>query len=122
MNRRKKCVFLFVFLVFLIIGLIGYGCFRQEKSLAVVSSIQEEKIVFFYRDDCPDCQKVFLQVYLWDLLHQDIQFINLNQEENWRFLSQYNVYSVPTFIYRDHTYAGTNRQAIGDFLEKRSDE
>lgn len=122
MNRRKKCVLLFVFFVFLVIGHIGSDYSKQEKSLAVVSSIQDEKIAFFYRDDCPDCQKVFLQVYLWDFLHQDVQFINLNQKENWRFVSQYNIHSVPTFIYRNHMYAGTNRQAVGEFLEKRSDE
>ena len=118
MNRGKKFIFLFAVLVFVVIGILRHDYYKQEKDLSVISSIQEEKIAFFYRDDCPDCQKVFPQVYLHDLFHRDIQFVNLNQERNRKYIVLYQIHSVPTFLYQNRMYAGTDQATINHFLEK----
>ncbi|MDS1011724.1 thioredoxin domain-containing protein [Lactococcus lactis] len=78
--------------------------------------MKEDKINFFYRDDCKDCKKIFKQVYLHNLIKQDIQFINLKQVKNRHYIDEYNIHTVPTFIYKNKAYAGTNTAHLNKFF------
>lgn len=46
------------------------------------------------------------------MFHRDIEFINLNQEKNRKYIDEYNIHTVPTFIYKNKAYAGTNMDKI----------
>lgn len=87
-----------ILLVLCIAGIVGIGFnfYQTEHSKAVITTIKEDKINFFYRDDCKDCKKIFKQVYLHNLINHDVQFINLNQEKNRKYANiLMNTISIP---------------------------
>lgn len=118
MNKRKIGLIIGLLFVFLGVISIGYDRYKTEYDQAIVTTIKEDKINFFYRDDCKDCKKVFNQVYLHNLIKHDVQFINLKQEKNRKYIEEYNIHTVPTFIYKNKVYAGINRHKIGKFLSE----
>ena len=96
---------------------IGFNFYQTEHSKAVITTIKEDKINFFYRDDCKDCKKIFKQVYLHNLIKQDIQFINLKQINNRHYIDEYTIHTVPTFIHKNKRYAGTQKEKIKEILK-----
>ena len=116
MNKKNIGSTLFFLVLLLFAGFIVYDRHQTESSTAVIRTIKEDKINFFYRDDCKDCKKVFNQVYLHNFFHRDIEFINLNQEKNRKYIDEYNIHTVPTFIYKNKAYAGTNTAHLNKFL------
>lgn len=104
-------------MIFCIVGIVGIGFdfYQTEHSKAVITRIKEDKINFFYRDDCKDCKKIFNQIYLHNFFHRDIQFVNLNQKQNRKYIEDYNIRSVPTFIYQNNAYAGTNKKKLKSY-------
>ena len=97
--------------------LLGLNFYRTEHSQVPIKSIDKDKIQLFYRDDCPDCKKIFKQVYLHNLINHDVQFINLNQEKNRKYIDEYNIHTVPTFIHENEAYAGTQKEKIKEILK-----
>ena len=116
MNKKNIDSTLFFLVLLLFAGFIVYDRHQTESSKAVITTIKEDKINFFYRDDCKDCKKVFNQVYLHNLIKQDIQFINLKQINNRHYIDEYTIHTVPTFIYKNKAYAGTNTAHLNKFL------
>ncbi len=116
MNKKNIGSTVFFLILLLFAGFIVYDRHQTENSKVVISTIKEDKINFFYRDDCKDCKKVFNQVYLHNLIKHDVQFINLNQKKNRHYIDDYNIHSVPTFIYKNEVYAGTDKKEIGSLL------
>ena len=57
--------------------LLGLNFYRTEHSQVPIKSIDKDKIQLFYRDDCPDCKKIFKQIYLHNLIKKRD---NINQE------------------------------------------
>ncbi|USI64387.1 thioredoxin (plasmid) [Lactococcus lactis subsp. lactis] len=96
--------------------LLGLNFYRTEHSQVPIKSIDKDKIQLFYRDDCPDCKKIFKQIYLHNLIKQDIQFINLKPINNRHYIDEYNIHTVPTFIHKNKAYAGTNTAHLNKFL------
>lgn len=117
MNKKNIGSTLFFLILLLFAGFIVYDRHQTESSTAVVSTIKEDKINFFYRDDCKDCKKVFNQVYMHNLINHDVQFINLNQEKNRKYIDEYNIHTVPTFIHENEAYAGTQKEKIKEILK-----
>lgn len=117
MNKKNIGSILFFLALLLFAGFIVYDRHQTESSTAVVSMIKEDKINFFYRDDCKDCKKVFNQVYLHNFFHRDIEFVNLNQEKNRKYIDEYNIHTVPTFIHENEAYAGTQKEKIKEILK-----
>lgn len=97
--------------------LLGLNFYRTEHSQVPIKSIDKDKIQLFYRDDCPDCKKIFIQIYLHNLINRDVQFINLNQEKNRKYIDEYNIHTVPTFIHENEAYAGTQKEKIKEILK-----
>ncbi|WPD51868.1 thioredoxin (plasmid) [Lactococcus lactis] len=97
--------------------LLGLNFYRTEHSQVPIKSIDKDKIQLFYRDDCPDCKKIFKQIYLHNLIKQDIQFINLKPINNRHYIDEYTIHTVPTFIHKNKTYAGTQKEKIKEILK-----
>ncbi|MEK1293185.1 thioredoxin family protein [Limosilactobacillus fermentum] len=90
-----------------------------EKQRPVVTLAKHpEKVLFFYRDDCPDCQSIFHQIYWHNVISHNIILINMNQSQNRHYIQQYQLTSVPTLIHGKQRYTGTNqkriKQIVGD--------
>ncbi|MBZ2406639.1 MULTISPECIES: thioredoxin family protein [Liquorilactobacillus] len=60
--------------------------------------------VFFYRDDCPDCQRTYPKMYLTKIVYslegKKILFVNTHtkNKNNRGMVETYNVKTVPTLI------------------------
>ncbi|KAE9564885.1 hypothetical protein FD33_GL000480 [Companilactobacillus paralimentarius DSM 13238 = JCM 10415] len=86
---------------------------RVEKQRPVVTLAKHpEKVLFFYRDDCPDCQSIFHQIYWHNAISHNIVLINMNQPQNRHYIQKYQLTSVPTLIHGKQRYTGTNQQRI----------
>ncbi len=96
----------------------NYVNYVEKKQTPVTISNSNKKTLFFYRDDCSDCQSIFHQVYWKSALKNNVVFINMNQQKNRKYIAKYNLTSVPTFINGDKQYSGTNldkiHQVLGD--------
>ncbi|MEO3669642.1 thioredoxin family protein [Lactiplantibacillus plantarum] len=84
-----------------------------EKQRPVVTLAKHpKKVLFFYRDDCPDCQSIFHRIYWHNVISHNIVFINMNQPQNRHYIQKYQLTSVPTLIHDKQRYSGTNQQKI----------
>lgn len=121
MNKIKvfKKVMLYILILSLsIICFFAYDIYKTKNNNAIITVINKDKISFFYRDDCSDCNKIFMQIYLHNLFYKDIEYINLTQKENRKYIDSYNITNVPTFIYKNTAYVGTDKNQIKKFLKK----
>ncbi|SYW14940.1 conserved hypothetical protein [Oenococcus oeni] len=91
---------------------------EKEQRVVKLKTNQSKQVLFFYRDDCPDCQSIFHQIYWRNVISHDIVFINMNQAKNRKYIAKYQLTSVPTLIHGNQRYSGTNmkkiKQIIGD--------
>lgn len=84
-----------------------------EKQRPVVTLAKRpKKVLFFYRDDCPDCQAIFHRIYWHNIISHNVVFINMNQPKNRHYIQQYQLTSVPTLIHGKQRYAGTKQSQI----------
>ncbi|WP_409441346.1 thioredoxin domain-containing protein [Lentilactobacillus hilgardii] len=84
-----------------------------EKQRSVIAlANQPQKVLFFYRDNCPACQSIFHQIYWHNVVSHNIVFINMNQPKNRPYMQKYQLTSVPTLIHGNQRYTGTNQQRI----------
>ena len=84
-----------------------------EKQRPVVTLAKHpKKVLFFYRDDCPDCQAIFHRIYWHNVISHNIILINMNQPKNRHYIQQYQLTSVPTLIHDKQRYAGTKQSQI----------
>lgn len=95
---------------------------HQEKKRTPVKLTNTQNVtLFFYRDDCRDCQKVFDDVYWQKISGQKLIFINMNSQSNRRYIGKYGKYdlvTVPTFIKNHHRYVGTNLSRINQVIRE----
>lgn len=84
-----------------------------EKQRSIVTLAKHsDKVLFFYRDDCPDCQSIFHQIYWHNAISHNIILINMNQPKNRHYIQKYQLTAVPTLIHGKQRYTGTNQQRI----------
>lgn len=123
---RKKIVIAYV----LVTGLVICGCFflmselqmsqeiqkqEQDRSVVVISA-DEERALVFYKDDCSDCQRVFPMLYKENKSQDNLVFVNLNQQENKKYILEYQLQTVPTIVTSTNRYAGTDTKKIQEIL------
>ena len=103
-----------IVVILAVLGFAGHSYVNHvEKEKTVVTLAKHpKKVLFFYRDDCPDCQSIFHQIYWHNVISQNIILINMNQPQNRQYIQQYQLTSVPTLIYGKQRYTGTNQQRI----------
>lgn len=131
---RKKIInysliglgFLSLFLL-LLAGYSSYHVTQVERDRSAKVVKKEPSVVMFYRDNCPDCHKVFSQVLAAKDAGIPIQFFNTmstDRKKVLNYLKEYEVEEVPTFILLDQDgdeitrYAGTNMSKINALLHK----
>ena len=123
MTRIKKISIYLLISAMTIIVLILSGVLfiqRQEKKrIPIQLKDTKNTTLVFYRDDCKDCQKIFLDVYLQKISGQRVILINMNNPTNRKYISQYTLYSVPTFVKNSQRYVGTDIKKINQLI--RSD-
>ena len=117
LSRRSKwknvaiAFFSFLF-IFSFCFILSYRSVENSKPYVPIFKT-EHKVLFFYRDDCEECQSIFPYIYARNLFFRDTVFINLNEELNQRvYLRKYQLVSVPTFICGDKRYSGTEKKKI----------
>lgn len=121
--KAKAKIGLTVFLTCLII-VIGCGGYHlkntiiQNNRAPITLSNKENTVVFFYKDTCSDCRKIFNDVmFKKDFEHVNVKLVNLNNEKNKNYILKYNLHYVPTFITlrngkEINRYTGTNMNKI----------
>ena len=84
-----------------------------EKQRPIVTLAKHsDKVLFFYRDDCPDCQAIFHQIYWHNVISHNIILINMNQPQNRHYIQKYQLTAVPTLISGNQRYVGTKQSQI----------
>lgn len=120
--KLKKGGLIFLIGIMIVIVLILSGQLmiqHQEKKRTPVKLADTRDItLFFYRDDCSDCQKIFDDVYWEKISGQKLIFINMNNQSNRQYIEKYDLVSVPTFIKNHKRYAGTNLKKINQLIQR----
>ena len=84
-----------------------------EKQRSIVTLAKHsDKVLLFYRDDCPDCQAIFHQIYWHNVISHNIILINMNQPKNRHYIQKYQLTAVPTLISSNQRYVGTKQSQI----------
>ncbi len=85
-----------------------------EKQRSIVTLAKHsDKVLFFYRDDCPGLPSYFSIRFIWhNVISHNIILINMNQLQNRHYIQKYQLTSVPTMIHGKQRYTGTNQQRI----------
>lgn len=113
---RWKRLFVVSFLFWIMIAFCFIcSCYSVEQSQNYVSlaEINEEKMLFFYKEDCQECRSIFPLIYARNLFYRDILFINLNEQNNKNvYKEKYDIVVVPTFIKNNKRYSGTDYKKI----------
>ena len=112
-KRGSKALAVIV-VVLAVSGFAGHQYVNHvEKQRPIVTLAKHsDKVLFFYRDDCPDCQAIFHQIYWHNAISHNIVLINMNQPQNRHYIKKYQLTSVPTLIHGKQRYTGTNQQRI----------
>lgn len=92
---------------------------KEENRRTTITAIPTKAPVVFYKDTCPDCRRIFLEVYLCKLINHRVCLVNLNNQQNQKYISRYRLKTVPTVINNDCRYRGTNYKSIALILLKR---
>ena len=119
--KFKKGSLFFLNVIMMIVVLLSGQLMiqHQEKERTPVKLTGTKNVtLFFYRDDCRDCQKVFDDVYWQKISGQKLIFINMNNQSNRRYIGKYDLVSVPTFIKNHHRYVGTNLSKINQVIRE----
>ncbi|MEJ6358508.1 thioredoxin family protein [Lactiplantibacillus plantarum] len=109
-----------IVVVLAVSGFIGhrYVNYVEKQQPVVTLAKHANKVLFFYRDDCPDCQAIFHRIYWHNVISHNVVFINMNQSQNRHYIQQYQLTSVPTLIHGKQWYAGTKpsqiKRIVGD--------
>lgn len=104
------------FLLLISMGAILHMYHVERQQTVVHLKENEPKKIVFYRDDCSDCQSIFPFLYYRNIIKNDLVFVNLNQEKNRSYITEYQLKSVPTIVTKEAQYAGTNKSTLEKLL------
>ncbi|GAW73117.1 hypothetical protein LPKJCM_02250 [Lentilactobacillus parakefiri] len=67
-----------IVVILAVLGFAGHSYVNHvEKEKTVVTLAKHpKKVLFFYRDDCPDCQAIFHRIYWHNVISHNVVFIN----------------------------------------------
>lgn len=127
---RKICLFILLVVIFFAVIDFHYqiDLAETEYDSSTVEIEKEPSIIFFYRSDCPDCHKIFKKVYWAELKGVPLQLVNLRNTSNRKYIKEYNLKTVPTFVLINkkgteaRRYSGTNFKKIDAFLSTTSEK
>ncbi|MEO3410890.1 thioredoxin [Levilactobacillus brevis] len=103
-----------IVVILAVLGFAGHSYVNHvEKEKTIVTLAKHpKKVLFFYRDDCPDCQAIFHQIYWHNAISHNIILINMNQPKNRHYIQKYQLTAVPTLISGNQRYVGTKQSQI----------
>ena len=103
-----------IVVILAVLGFAGHSYVNHvEKEKTVVTLAKHpKKVLFFYRDNCPDCQAIFHQIYWRNVISHNIILINMNQPKNRHYIQKYQLTAVPTLISGNQRYVGTKQSQI----------
>ena len=112
-NKIIKTLAILAVLAIMVI-FIGHNYINTIEKRREIVQIPKDttQTLFFYRDDCSDCQSIFHQIYWHNAINRNIVLINMNQPQNRHYIQKYQLTSVPTLIHGKQRYSGTNQQRI----------
>lgn len=108
-----------------IILILGIGYFAgtihikqqmQQREVVNLNDSEDQKILF-YREDCPDCKRVFPNLYIKSLLDQELILVNLNQPKNRKYIQQYQLKEVPIIFNGKRSYSGIDTKKMKHILK-----
>lgn len=98
---------------------ISYRLTESIRSFVPEEDLKD-KVVLFYREDCPDCQKVFPIIYARNMMFKDTVFVNMNEPLNRQlYIEKYQLKSIPTIMSNGNRYSGTNYRKIFRCINQR---
>ena len=99
-----------------------------ENNRQAVFIKKKPSVIFFYKDDCKYCNKIFINVLAEKETGANIQLVNLNSKYNReRYKGEYLLEKVPTFVLLDKNgkeierYAGSNMSKAQKLIDKAKD-
>ncbi|MGM0285754.1 MULTISPECIES: thioredoxin family protein [unclassified Enterococcus] len=106
-------------LLFMVLGALFYINMKatETRKQVVEISENESRVIVFYRDDCADCRQIFPYLYARKLIYDDLILVNMNHEKNQKYIDQYSLKSVPTFVTGNKSYSGTKLEKIHNFIQ-----
>lgn len=118
-HQNKKYVrilkFGLIIIVVFLTCIFFYSSKKDEQkniNIEITKTVSKNKVLIFYEDTCPDCQKVYPLFYLSKLVNKKIVLINLNGRHNKYYIRRFNLTSVPTIIHGNQEYSGTKIERI----------
>ncbi|EGP4894679.1 thioredoxin [Enterococcus faecium] len=99
-----------------ILGCVWLPIFKEKQEEVVKINPTEEQILFFYKEDCKDCQRIFPVIYWHSFFKKDVVYVNLSVKENQLYIQKYHLQEVPTLCRGQTVVSGTDVQAIRKFL------
>ena len=121
MTKNRVLRFLMVLIVILGVSACGSSLLvrqahKEEIKRTTITAIPAKAPVVFYKDTCPDCRRIFLEVYLCKLINHRVCLVNLNNLQNQKYIGHYRLKTVPTVINNNRRYSGTNYKSIALIL------
>lgn len=106
-------------MLFLIMVVIGYKIdnFEYNNRNVVINSNMKNEVVFFYEDNCKNCQRIFPVVYFAGLINKRIIFVNLNGKANRKYIKEFHLNEVPTFIGKNREYVGNDIRKVLELIK-----
>ncbi|OEY83865.1 thioredoxin [Oenococcus kitaharae] len=107
-----------IVVVLIVSGFAGHQYVNHVKKQRPIVTLAKhsDKVLFFYRDDCADCQSIFHQIYWQNAVSHNVVFINMNQPKNRSYIQKYQLTSVPTLIHGCERYSGTNLKKMKEVM------
>ncbi|WP_438721314.1 thioredoxin family protein [Enterococcus sp. AZ103] len=91
---------------------------QMKTPQAISAEVAEKQILFFYRPDCDDCQKILPMITRHSLFKRNVTYINMNIKKNRQYIQTYHLTQVPTFINGENRYEGINKEQIKKILSE----
>ena len=120
-KNRKLIKRLAIIASLFLLLLAGYGGVIHhvnsiENSKRAVFIQKKTSLIFFYKDDCKYCNKIFINVLAEKEMNKvNIQFVNLNSKYNHdRYKGEYLISAVPTFVLLNKDGKETERYVGSD--------
>lgn len=127
-NRRLTIIAGLFLLLGIGIAAVNIHVNNVEKRQSAVIIKKKPSIIFFYKDDCPYCKKVFTSLLAQKDTGANIQLVNLNGKFNHdRYKGDYLINSVPTFVLLNEKgqevkrYSGSNMKKIQQLINQIKD-
>ncbi|MGM0020252.1 hypothetical protein IGK80_001131 [Enterococcus sp. DIV0609] len=90
--------------------------YNLTSKKSVVLSKEDSRIKVFYREDCKSCQQLYPQLYWHNVWYQDLLFVNLSVPANRKYIQEYQLKKVPTFVFEKKRLISSEKEEVFSFI------